>query len=186
MKKIVLGVFISLFMIACNNEKKEEKAAKDASTATAPASDKKAGAELLDMSEGDAVKAAMTAFSKADVDGMTAGYDDNIRYFWSGGDSLVGKQAVKDYYNGRWKLIDSLTVSDQIVLPVKVNEPQNAYQAPGKWVLHWAFIHVKYKNGKKLNFWIHNDYHYNDAGKVDIAIQYIDKHPIMEATKGMK
>ena len=35
-------------------------------------------------------------------------------------------------------------------------------------------------------FWTHADYHYNDAGKVDVAIQYIDFHPIREATKGMK
>lgn len=187
MKKFLLGAFISAFLFACSNEKKEDKSATtDATAATVSSTDKKNADELLSVSEGDGIKNAMDAFSKADIDGMTASYDDNIRYYWSGGDSLIGKQAVKDYYNGRWKLIDSLNISDQIVLAVKVNNPQAAAQAPGKWVLHWGMIHVKYKNGKKLNFWIHNDYHYNEAGKVDIAVQYIDKHPIMEATKGMK
>jgi len=185
MKKVLLGVFISAFLIACNNEKKDDKPATD--TGTAPVSEKKAASELLPLSEGDGVKAAMAAFSKGDIETMTTNYDDNIRFLWSSGDSLIGKQAVKDYYTGRWKLIDSLDFSEQIVLPVKVNEMQTATNpTPGKWVLHWAFAHVKYKNGKKIHFWIHNDYHYNDAGKVDVAIQYIDRAPILEATKGLK
>ena len=42
------------------------------------------------------------------------------------------------------------------------------------------------KNGKWLHFWMHTDYHYDDAGKVNTVVQFIDRHPIMEATKGMK
>ena len=180
MKKILLGVFISAFIISCNNEKKDEQ-----TPATPAAEAAKTGDELLNLSEGDGIKNAMAAFSKGDIDGMTASYADNVRYLWSGGDSLIGKQAVKDYYTSRWKLIDSLNFSDHVVLPVKVNNVQTPYQAPGKWVLHWAFAHVKYKNGNKLNFWLHNDYHYNDAGKVDVAIQYIDRAPLNEATKSL-
>jgi len=183
MKKILLGVLISAFIVSCNDEKKEEAVATE-STAATP--EKKAVDELLPLSEADGVKAAMSAFSKADVDGMISNYDDNIRYRWSNGDSLVGKQAVKDYYLGRWKIIDSLEFTDHVVLPVNVANSQTKYQLPGKWVLHWAFAHVKYKNGKKIDFWIHNDYHFNEAGKVDLAIQYIDRVPIMEATKGIK
>ena len=183
MKKIFLGVMISVFLIACNDEKKEDKpAVADTNTAA----DKKGGDEILNLSEGDGVKSLMMAFSKGDVDGMTAPYDDNLKFYWSNGDSLIGKQAVKDYYTGRWKLIDSLNYSDQIVLPVKVNNPQSAMQAPGKWVLLWSNTHVKYKNGNKISFWVHTDYHYNDAGKIDIAIQYIDKHQIMEASQPKK
>ena len=183
MKKIIFGVFISAFMIACSNEKTEDKPAASSDATAATASDKKTTDELLALSDGDGVKSAMDAFANRDVDGMTASYADDIMYRWSGGDSLVGKQAVKDYYNGRLKLIDSLSFTDHVILPVKVNNVQTPYQLAGKWVLHWAFAHVKYKTGKKINFWIHNDYHYNDAGKVDLAIQYIDMHPIREASK---
>lgn len=183
MKKILLGVFISAFMIACNNEKKEE--AKPTESTTAEKSAAATTDELLPMSEGDGVKAALMAFSKGDIDAMTANYDDNIRYTWSSGDSLIGKQAVKDYYAGRWKIIDSLNFSDHIILPIKVNVQQSAFAPTGKWVLGWSFAHVKYKNGKKIDFWVHNVYHYNDAGKVDFAGQYLDRHPIMEATKGL-
>jgi ketosteroid isomerase-like protein len=184
MKKIIFGVFISAFLFACNNEKKDDKSATDA-TATTASADKKAGDELLDMSEGEAVKNALNAFSKGDIVAMTANYADDVRYQWSGGDSLVGKKAVQDYYKGRWNLIDSLNFSDHIVLPVKVNMQQSPAAPTGKWVLHWAFAHVKYKNGKKLDFWVHNVNHYNDAGKIDFVGQYLDRHPIMEATTGL-
>jgi len=183
MKKILFGVLTSALMIACNNEKAEEKPAASTDATVTAASDKKTTDELLAISEGEGVKAAMNAFANRDVDGMTANYDDKVMYRWSNGDSLVGKQAVKDYYNGRLKVIDSLSFTDHVVLPVKVNNVQTPYQLAGKWVLHWAFAHVKYKTGKKINFWVHNDYHYNDAGKVDVAIQYIDMHQIREASK---
>lgn len=185
MKKILLGMFLSAVLFACNNEKTESTESTETTAPAVSETETNSGDVLLPLSEGDGVKNAMTAFSNADVAGMTSNYDDNVKYFWSGGDSLIGKKAVQDYYNGRWKLIDSLSFSDQIVLPVKVNVSQSPYHTLGKWVIHWAFVHVKYKNGKKINFWIHNDYHYNEAGKIDVAIQYIDRQPLIEATKGM-
>lgn len=182
MRKLFFGVICSLLFAACSNEKKEGT---EPTTATAnPAADtKSSGNELLPMSEADAVKAGMEAFAKGDIDGMTANYDDNILYRWSSGDSLNGKQAVADYYKGRWALIESFSYSDQIFLPVMVREQQSPYHRLGKWVLSWSFAHVKYKNGKKLDFWIHAVSHYNDAGKVDYIGQYLDRHPIIEATK---
>lgn len=183
MKKILFGVFISLFFISCA-EKAEEKPASDTSAPTAET--KKPATEVLDLSEADEVRAGSTAFLKGDIDGMTASFDDNVRYFFSGGDSLIGKQKVKDYYTGRWKLFDSVMYSETILLPIRINESQSPqYATLGKWVLSWNFVHVKYKNGKWVHFWIHTDYHYNDAGKVNTVVQYIDRQPIMEATKGM-
>jgi hypothetical protein len=40
---------------------------------------------------------------------------------------------------------------------------------------------VKYKNGKKLAFWVHTDYHYDANNKIDRAVQYIDRAPINSA-----
>lgn len=182
MKKILFAAIISACLIACNDEKKEEPG----STAATPTADtKKTGDEILAMSEADDAKNSLLAFAKGDVNGMTAHYDDNAKYFWSNGDSLVGKKAIQDYYNGRWKVIDSVKVIDQVVLPVKVNTSQAPKHALGKWVLVWSEIQVKYKNGKTIGFWTHADYHYNNAGKVDVGIQYIDMHQIKEATKDM-
>lgn len=186
MKKILFGVFISTIFISCA-EKAEEKAATTEAAAPTTTETKKAATEVLDISEADEVKAGFAALANRDVNAMAASYDDNIAYRWSGGDSAIGKKAVVDYWNGRLKLIDSLSFSEVILLPIKINESQSPkYAVVGKWVLAWNLSHVKYKNGKSLHFWVHTDYHYNDAGKVDIVIQYIDRHPIMEATKGMK
>ena len=186
MKKIFFGVIVSALLIACNNEKPAEEAASTSSDAKSASGDKKPATEVLDISEADGVKAGFAAFTKKDVEGMTANYDDNIRYHFSGGDSLVGKQATKDYWTGRMNIIDSINYSEQIVLPIKINKSQSPkYEVVGKWVLAWNFTHVKYKNGKTLHFWVHTDFHYNDAGKVDIVVQYVDRHPIFEATKDL-
>ena len=80
-------------------------------------------------------------------------------------------------------MIDSLSFSDHIAVPLMARVQQSQAAPPGKWVLTWSFAHVKYKNGKRLNFWVHNVNHYNDAGKVDFVGQYLDRHPIIEATK---
>lgn len=182
MKKFLLGMLISILLFACSNAK---KASQTSQTQTPAASNKKPASELLDVSAGESVKKSFEAFAKGDVDGMVAEFDDNIRYVWSGGDSLVGKEAVADYYKGRWNLIESLSITEPIVLPVQVNETKSKYAPTGKWVLYWGMVDVKYKNGKNLNFWMHNVNHYNNAGKIDFIGQYIDRHPIIEATSDL-
>jgi len=186
MKKNFILATACMVLFACNNEKKDDKKMDDGDKTAMSSGDKKPASELLDVSAGESVKTSFEAFSKGDIDGLTANYDDNISYHWSGGDSLNGKQAVKDYYIARWKLIDSLKFSNHIVLPIQVNESQAPEAAPpGKWVLHWAMVDIKYKNGKKLTFWLHNVNHYNDAGKVDFTNLFMDRHPIMEAIKDL-
>ena len=131
------------------------------------------------------IKQLFAAFAKGDVNGLTANFDDNIRYTWSGGDSRIGKQAVKDYYASRVKIIQSISFSNEIVLPVQVNVSQSPAAPVGKWVLYWTMADVTYKNGENIKFWMHNANHFNDAGKVDFVGQYMDRHPIMEATKDL-
>ena len=183
MKKILFGVFVSVFFIGCA-EKAEEKTA--AATSAPTEETKKPPTEVLDLSEADGIRTGSAAFLKGDIDGMTAGFADNVKFFFSGGDSLIGKQNVKDYFSNRWKLIDSVTYSETILLPIRINESQSPqYATVGKWVLSWNFVHVKYKTGKWVHFWIHTDYHYDDAGKVNTVVQYIDRQPIAQATKGL-
>ena len=184
MKKFLFGVLISTIFISCA-EKAEEATTSETSAPTTET--KKAATELLDLSEADGIKAGFAALANRDVNAMTANYDDNIAYRWSNLDSAMGKKAVMDYWNGRLNVIDSLSFSDLVLLPIRVNESQNPkYARPGKWVFAWNLSHVKYKNGKWLHFWVHTDYHYNDAGKIDVVLQFIDRQPIVEATKGMK
>lgn len=182
MKKILFGVFVSIFIISC-----ADKAEENTSSATTTAADDthKGGDEILPMSETEGVKKGLIAFSKGDIDGMTADYADTAFYLWSALDSLRGKKAIQDYYKARWALIDSLNFSEFILVPLKANIQQSMFAPTGKWILAWALAHVKYKNGKKINFWVHNVYHYNSANKIDFVGQYLDRHPILEATKGM-
>lgn len=183
MKKLLLGVFISAFFIACNNEKNDDA---NGQTPAPAATGKKPPIELLaDSALVAGVQSAMDAFEKADINGYTANYDDNMRFYWSGGDSLIGKKAIIDYYTNRFKIIESIKFSNRVFLPIMLNESQYERPQKGKWVLSWYMVDVKYKNGKSLKFWAHNTAHFNDAGKVDFGSQYIDRHPIMEATKDL-
>jgi hypothetical protein len=179
---------VFLFFYACSSNTSSDTASttsetKSADSAAAPA--KKGPAELLDMSLAEPMRASFTAFTKGDIDGFTSEFADNVKYYWSGGDSAIGKQAAKDYWTGRWKLIDSLSHSDDIYLPIQVNESQTPLERTGKYLLHWTLITVKYKNGKKLTFWLHNVNHYNDAGKIDEVVSFYDRAPIVAATKGL-
>ena len=183
MKKIISLVFFAAFLFACNSEKKD-------ATAAAPEvkSDKPmAPVELIwDSNFVNSTKATMTAFENKDVDGYTANMDDNIKFRWSGGDSLVGKQAVKDYYTGRFNIIDHIKLTNPIFLPVMANvSPNGGQTSAGKWMLDWYQVSVTYKNGKSLQFWAHNTMHYNAGGKIDESNQFMDRHPIMEATKDL-
>ena len=183
MKKIISVIFIAATLFACNSEeKKGETAATETKSETG-----KAPVELInDSNLINSVKAAFTAFENKDIEGYTANLADNVMFRWSGGDSLVGKQAVKDYYTGRFNIIDNIKYSNYIFLPVMANVSPNGGATPtGKWMLSWYTVNVKYKNGKAIMFWAHNAQHYNDAGKIDQFTQYVDRHPIMEATKDL-
>jgi hypothetical protein len=185
MRNFLFVLAVLAIITSCDNQKKDELTKSADEGTSVSATDKKPASELLDPAEGAAVRQSFEAFARGDVDAMVSNFADTIYYSWSGGDSLRGKQAVADYYKSRWKLIDSFAISETIVLPVQVNESQSRFAPTGKWTLYWGLMHVKYKNGKKLNFWIHSVNHLNEAGKVDFIGQYMDRHPIIEATKGM-
>ena len=183
MKKIISVIFVTAILFACNSaEKKEDGTAMDNKSETG-----KAPVELInDSNLVNSVKAAFTAFENKDIEGYTANLADNVMFRWSGGDSLVGKQAVKDYYTGRFNIIDNIKYSNHIFLPLMANvSPNGGATATGKWMLSWFQTNVKYKNGKAIQFLAHNAQHYNDAGKVDQFTQYIDRHPIIEASKDL-
>jgi SnoaL-like domain len=180
MKKIILAMFFAPFLFACNNEQKKGEAV----TTETETTKGKAPVELLmDSSLVASATAAFTAFENKNIDGYTASLADNVMFRWSGGDSLAGKQAVKDYYSGRFNIIDKIKFSEYIFLPVMANVSPNGVVPGGKWLLSWYRVDVTYKNSKSIVFYAHNTQHYNDAGKIDLFNQYIDRHPLMEATK---
>lgn len=182
MKKIMSVIFVAVLLFACNSEEKKTETSATGSKTEAG----KAPVEILnDSNMVEATMAAFTAFENKDIEGYTANMDDNITFRWSGGDSLAGKAAVKAWYTARFNIIDNIKFSEHISLPLMANVSPNGTVSAGKWMLSWYRVNVKYKNGKAISFWAHNTQHYNDAGKMDQFNQYIDRHPIMEATKDL-
>lgn len=171
----------STLFFGCNNEKASEPEAKTETTTAAVTETKTAPAEFADAKYGDMGRKGLAALSAGDIDGWTNDYADNAVYVWNNGDSLVGKAAIKDYWKKRrTEAIDSITFTNQIFLPIKVNQPQSVEQA-GIWLLGWYMTSAKYKTGKRMTQWIHTDMHFNDADKIDRVIQYLDRVPINAA-----
>ena len=184
MKKFITGIACSLILISCGGNK-TEPATSTGSDTTAKAEVKPPPAvEFADQQFMDFGKKALAAMSAGDIDGFVANYADNAVYNWSSGDSLVGIEAIKKYWKDRRaNVIDSITFANDIWLPIKINTPQKGPDQPGIWLLGWYQFKSKYKTGKTVSGWIHNDMHFNSSGKIDRSITYIDRAPIVAATK---
>lgn len=177
----MVGLFISATLIACNNDKPAEQ--KDQTAVPAVTEQKMQPAEFADPKYMAIGKNALDALSKGDIAGWMNGYADNAVYQWNNGDSLVGKALITDYWTKRrTEVIDSISFSNIIWLPVKVNQPQSIEQ-PGIWLLGWYRVTSKYKTGRTMTQLLHTDMHFNANDQIDRVIQYIDRVPIVEALK---
>jgi hypothetical protein len=185
MKKIFILATGCLLLYSCNSDSKSD--AKTTDSTTVKETDKKTPqSEFADQKYADWGKAMIASMSSGDIDGFVSKYADNAVYQWSAGDSLAGKAAITKYWKDRRSnVIDSISFSNDIWLPLKVNTPQRGPDLPGIWLLGWYQVNVKYKNGKKLAFWTHIDHHFDANDKIDRTIQYIDRAPI-NAALGIK
>lgn len=184
MRKILLGTICLIILGACKNE-----AEKDAQKPTAIAGENTkspAPVEFADQKYIDMGKQAWEKFEQGDVDGWAGRFADNAIFRWSAGDSLAGKEAIVRYWKDRrMNVIDSLDFTNDIWLPVNVNQPQGP-ESKGTWLLSWFQVKATYKNKQSLTFWVHTDMHFNNENKIDEIIQYIDRAPIQAATAKKK
>lgn len=177
MKNFLLGTICFAMLLSCNNETKhsEERVAGETTKNPRPV-------EFADQKYVDMGKKALDQFASGDIDSWVSNFADNAIYRWSAGDSLAGKEAITKYWKDRrMNVIDSIRFTNDIWLPVTVNQPQ-ASEAKGIWLLNWYQVNVKFKTGQRLSFWVHSDIHYNNANQIDELIQYIDRAPINAAT----
>jgi len=175
----LLVILMGATLISC-----APKAADEAPATTAADTTKAAPGpvEFADPHYTDIGRKSLSALSSGDIEGMMANYAENAVYRWNNGDSLAGKKAIHDYWmDRRTKLIDSLTFSEEIYLPVNVNKPQANEQA-GVWLLSWYRTNAKYKTGKKMNQWMHSVMHFDANDKIDQVLLYRDNAPIIAAT----
>jgi hypothetical protein len=174
MKNLWIPLVCVAFMFAC--AKPEEKPVVVEEPKPTP------DLEIAESRYTEVGKKAIAAMSAGDIDGWTADYADNAKYYWSGGDSLIGKPAIIEYWKDRRaKVVDSITFSNDIWMPVKVNRSQRGPDLPGVWLFGWYFTSIKYKNNQKVSMWIHSDMHFDANDKIDMVIQYIDRAPINAA-----
>ncbi len=181
MKKILILAASCMILFACSNEKKDET--KKGETKTSSDGDKTPPqSEFADAKYTEWGKKMSAQLASGDVDGWLSNYADNAVYAWSSGDSLAGKPAIDKYWRDRrMNVIDSLTISNDIWLPLKVNTAQKGPDMPGIWLLSWYQVNAKYKNGKNLMFWVHTIHHFDANDKIDRSVQYIDMAPIKAA-----
>lgn len=187
MKKAIIPFLFAGVLVACQDQKTTEAPiVKDASTSRSAEADPKSQAvEFADPTYMEKGRLYLRLLSEEKIDEWAEQFADDAIYQWSSGDSLVGKQAIISYWKTRLdQTIDKISFSSDIWLPVKVNQPQQGPDVPGVWLMNWEKVDVTYKNGKRLNFWVHNDFHFNDAGKIDRAVQYLDRAPIKAALEG--
>lgn len=181
MRKILLSMMTFVVVVSCGEDKKEKEAdntlVKSAATDAKPIQSEFADAKYTAMG-----KAMMKQFTDGNLDAWGESLADNVVYQYSSGDSIAGKQAVVNYWKDRRaKVVQSTEMSNDIWLPIKVNQPQKGPDAPGVWLLNWAQVKATYRNGKVLQFWVHQDLHFNDQNKVDRVVMYMDRAPINSA-----
>ncbi len=167
---------LCLLLFACKSTTSDDAGmAEKTATEMAPV-------EFADAKYSEIGKAGLAALSSGDIAKWMESYADNAVYRWNNGDSLVGKQAISEYWTKRrTEAIDSISFNYDIWLPVKVNTPANDRQAPGLWLLSWYETTAKYKTGKTMRQWIHTDTHFDANDKIDIVIQYLDRASINAA-----
>jgi SnoaL-like domain len=174
MRKLVLALFCSVALLACNKPKEEVAAP------VAPAEPPQA--EIGDAKYAEVGKQGLAALSSGDIDSWMNSFADNAKYYFSGGDSLIGKDAIAAYWKDRrTNVIDKMEFTNDIYTPLKVNRPQKGPDRAGVWLLTWFQASVTYKNGQSLMFWVHNDYHFDANDKIDVVVQYVDTAPIQAA-----
>lgn len=181
MKKIFSALLTCLFLLTAmftavaQANKKTMKASMSASMP---------GAEFADARYMDVGRKQLQQFASGDIDNWKNNFAENAVYQWSSGDSIAGREAIADYWKDRRKnVVESIKTTNDIWLPIKINKPQQGPDLPGVWLLNWHMVEAKYKTGKSLTFWVHIDYHFDANDKIDRMISYVDRAPIMEATK---
>ena len=173
MKKLMI-VLVVAALWSCT---KPQPAVQEAVMAPTPAM------EFADAKLSDICKQGLAGLSSGDIDSFVSAYADNVMYRFNNGDSIVGKAAVTAYWKDRrTNVIDKITFTNDIYLPIKVNESKLVQT--GNWVLAWFNTSATYKaTGKSMSQSIHNLYHFDANSKIDLVVQYMDRAPIMAAMK---
>lgn len=166
-----------VILIACN---KPQETPAETATPAVPA--EPPATEIADAKYSEIGKQGIAALASGDIDAWMASFADNARYYFNNGDSIVGKQAITDYWKDRrGNVIDKIEFKNDIWTPLKINKPQKGPDQAGVWLLCWYQVTASYKNGGTMTQWIHTDLHFDAQDKIDVVVQYLDRAAIMAA-----
>ena len=175
MRNVFFVLFCFAALLGCKKPK-DEMAATPVVDATPPQ------VEIGDSKYADIGRQGIAQMSSGDIDGWMTAFADNAKYYFNGGDSLVGKPAITSYWKDRrGNVIDKISFQNDIWTPLKINRPQKGPDQAGNWLLSWYQVSATYKNGKTMGQWIHTDFHFDANDKIDVVVQYIDRAPINAA-----
>ena len=180
MKRIIVLVLVAGSLWSCNQQAPESVQPSEAAVTQEAAPQP---TEFADESYTDLCKQALTSMTIKDIDGLVSNIADDAIWVFNSGDSISGKQAIADYWTNRLtNAIDKLEISNEIWLSLKVNESTQGVRT-GNWVLGWADVTASYiATGKSMSQNIHMLYHFDDDGKFDRVIQYLDRASIIAAS----
>ncbi|MBI1769095.1 MAG: nuclear transport factor 2 family protein [Bacteroidetes bacterium] len=182
MKNLFYALVGSAALLSCSQPKQEQQL-----EAQAVVEAKAQPTEFADPKYMAIGKEGIAALASGDVETWMKSFADNAVFNWSSGDSLAGKKAISDYWTERrGKVIDKMTISKDIWMAVKVNQPQRKEDMPGVWLMSWYQVEPTYKNGSTLKFWVHTMMHFDTNDKIDRAVQFIDRAPIVAALAAKK
>ena len=176
------GLLIAIsFLCACNSDPKTDEKAEP--VAAAPATDAAPRDYALgDPKYVDIARKSSEALATGDIAVLTADFADNVVYHFNNYDSIVGKPAVTDYWKKRRAdVIDSMSYTSPIWLPMKVINPLTPGQQTGDYALAWLVLNAKYKTGKSMKQRIHVVYHFNSSDKIDRISSYMDRALVISA-----
>ena len=185
MKKLIFCLALGTLFYSCSGPSSQDSS-KTQTVATAQAAPEapQPVSVVSDTKYVEMAQKGLSAMTAKSIDDFTTSFTDQSIYVFNAGDTLKGLETIKGYWNGRMEVIEKISFSNEVWLPVDVNENNTQNVVPGVWLLAWFNVDATYTSGGTMSQNIHTLYHFTENDEIDIIIQYIDRVPIMQAQEG--
>ena len=153
MKQLILLTAICISLISCNNSAENK--------------------EIQNLTIAKKYMDAVETKNAAAMDSLLA--DNYMGYGPSVGDSTNKQEALASWKYNAENLYESIQYTRHKELAVTVKEGE----APGDWVLNWAYLTIKYKDGRgPVNVWVNAAYRIED-GKIVHSRTFYNEADVM-------